>query len=123
MILAVNGTLMHGFDLNPRILNVGGKFISSGYTAPVYRLWSVQDRYPGMIRVEAGGAAIEVELWEVPAEGILKLVEAEPPGLCLGRILLDNQRVVLGILAEPHLVSGCREITDFGGWRQYINPK
>jgi hypothetical protein len=33
---------------------------------------------------------------------------------------LADGREVLGVLAEPYLVDGQREITNFGGWRAYI---
>jgi hypothetical protein len=28
--------------------------------------------------------------------------------------------MVLGVLGEPALVEGQREITDYGGWRSYV---
>ena len=55
--LAVNGTLMRGFALNQNLLAVGATFVHEAVTAPVYRLWSIYDQYPAMLRVAAGGAA------------------------------------------------------------------
>jgi gamma-glutamylcyclotransferase (GGCT)/AIG2-like uncharacterized protein YtfP len=120
MILAVNGTLMRGLELNARMLEAGGKFISEARTADLYRLWSVHDQYPGMVRVDQGGASIEIELWELSGEGVAQLVAAEPEGLCLGKILLDTGQTVPGILAESYILAGCQEITHFGGWRKFI---
>ena len=65
--LAVNGTLMRGLELNPRMLAVGGRFDREATTVPQYRLWSIDDRHPAMIRVTQGGAAVAVEVWRVPA--------------------------------------------------------
>ena len=45
---------------------------------------------------------------------------SEPPGLCIGKVLLDDGTVVLGVLGEPFLCEGQREITEYGGWRAYI---
>src|SRR5262249_14655539 len=56
--IAVNGTLMRGLELNPRILAVGGRFDRETTTAPHYRLWSIDDRHPAMIRVREGGVAV-----------------------------------------------------------------
>ena len=58
MLLAVNGTLMRELALNPNLLAVGGVFVAEAQTAPAYRLWSVRDAYPGMLRVGQGGGAI-----------------------------------------------------------------
>jgi hypothetical protein len=123
MILAVNGTLMRGLELNQHMLDAGGLFISEVITAPVYRLWSIQDGYPGMAHAESGGAGITVELWELSAEGILQLLSGEPEGLCLGKVTLADCRVVLGILAEAQILENCSEITRFGGWQNYLQSK
>jgi hypothetical protein len=44
----------------------------------------------------------------------------EPPGLCVGKIELDDGTEVLGVLAEPALVYGQPEITEYGGWRAFV---
>jgi gamma-glutamylcyclotransferase (GGCT)/AIG2-like uncharacterized protein YtfP len=123
MILAVNGTLMRGLKLNAHMLDAGGIFISEDITAPVYRLWSIHDAFPGMVRDDLVGVGIAVELWKLPAEGILQLLSDEPEGLCVGKVALANGQVVLGILAEAIILEGCQEITKFGGWRNYLQSK
>ncbi len=123
MLLAVNGTLMRGLELNPQMLEAGGIFISEAYTEPGYRLWSIHDAYPGMTHDDMGGTGIALELWELSAGGILQLLWGEPEGLCLGKVTLADGRVVLGILAETCILKGCREITNFGGWRKYLQSK
>lgn len=82
VLLAVNGTLMRGLELNGNLLAVGARFVREARTAPSYRLWSIGDRHPAMLRVAAGGAAIAVEVWEVPAAGLATILLQEPPGLC-----------------------------------------
>jgi gamma-glutamylcyclotransferase (GGCT)/AIG2-like uncharacterized protein YtfP len=123
MRLAVNGTLMRGFDLNPQMLEAGGGFISEAFTAPIYRLWSIRDAHPGMTRDDQRGAAIALELWELSAGGILQVLNGEQEGLCLGKVTLADGQVVLGILAEANILEGCQEITHFGGWRKYLQSK
>ncbi len=117
--LAVNGTLMRGLELNPNLLSAGATFEREDQTAPVYRLFSINDRHPGMYRVAAGGAAVAVEVWNVPAEGLAGILIHEPPGLSIGKVMLAGGEEVLGVLAEPVLCAGQREITEFGGWRAY----
>ena len=45
---------------------------------------------------------------------------AEPPGLCIGKVRLADGDETLGVLGEPILCEGQREITTFGGWRAYV---
>lgn len=54
-LLAVNGTLMRGLELNPNMQKAGGIFVREDRTDAHYRLWSINDRHPGMIRVNEGG--------------------------------------------------------------------
>jgi hypothetical protein len=117
--LAVNGTLMRGFALNENLVAAGAEFIRATTTAPAYRLWSVGDAYPAMQYAADGGASIEVEIWQVGAEGLLQILRTEPPGLCLGRVQLADGGIVLGVLGEAYICAGQREITEYGGWRGY----
>jgi gamma-glutamylcyclotransferase (GGCT)/AIG2-like uncharacterized protein YtfP len=121
MLFAVNGTLMRGLELNQNMLNAGATFVREAKTAPVYRLWSIDDRYPGMVRVNDGGAAIGLEVWEVDGAGLVQILEREPPGLTIGRVLLDDNSEILGVLAEPYCIQGKSEITSLGGWRAYLS--
>jgi hypothetical protein len=118
--LAVNGTLMQGLELNDNLLNVGAKFIKETQTAPMYRIWSIADRHPAMLRVTEGGAAIALEIWAVPPDGICQVLQQEPPGLTIGKICLADGEMVLGVLGEPFLCENQLEITQWGGWRSYM---
>ena len=72
-LLAVNGTLMRGLALEKNLLDVGAVFCREAQTAACYRLWSIRDEYPAMLRVAPGdpaGASIAVEIWSVPAGGV-----------------------------------------------------
>lgn len=117
--LAVNGTLMRGLELNPNLLRVGAIFLREDRTEPAYRLFSINDRHPGMYRVAQGGVSVAVEVWNVPAAGLGAILLQEPPGLSIGKVKLANGEEVLGVLAEPILCEGQREITSFGGWRAF----
>ena len=120
--LAVNGTLMRGYKLNRNLTDLGCEFVRDARTAPVYRLWSIAGRHPGMIRTTAGdGASIAVEVWRVPLAGVAAVLLREPPGLSIGTIELDDGTETLGVLAEPALVEGHPEITYLGGWRAFTH--
>lgn len=119
ILLAVNGTLMRGLGLNGNLLAVQATFLREDWTAPVYRLWSIGDQYPGMVRVATGGAAIALEIWQVPPAGLVQVLLQEPPGLAIGQIYLQSGETTLGVLAEPVTCEGQQEITQWGGWRAY----
>lgn len=119
-LLAVNGTLMRGLELNPNLLAAGAEFVREAVTEPVYRLWSIGDRHPAMIRVPTGGVGVAVEVWSVPNAGVAAILLAEPPGLSIGKVKLADGAEVLGVLGEPALCEGQKEITQHGGWRNYI---
>jgi hypothetical protein len=117
--LAVNGTLMRGLELNGNLLAVDAQFLRETNTEPTYRLWSINDVHPAMIRVATGGVAIAVEIWAIPFAGLGKILLQEPPGLCIGKVRLIDGEEVLGVLGEPILCDGKHEITEWGGWRAY----
>ena len=121
MLLAVNGTLMRGLKLNSNMLAANATFVREAFTEPAYRLWTIDDEHPAMVRVTDGsGVKVAVEVWSVPAAGLAGILLNEPPGLSIGKVRLEDGSTVLGVLGEPALVEGQREITAYGGWRAYI---
>lgn len=100
ILLAVNGTLMRGLALNANLTSVGASFVRETLTAPTYRLWSIDDRHPAMIRVATGCVAIALEVWSVPAAGLATILRREPPGLCVGKVILADGDETLGVLGE-----------------------
>jgi len=117
--LAVNGTLMQGLALCPNLLNVGATFERETRTEPAYRIWTIDDKYPAMIKVREGGVAVAVEVWNVPLAGLGIVLSQEPPGLAIGKVNLEYGEKVLGVIGEPLTVEGKKEITQYGGWRVY----
>jgi gamma-glutamylcyclotransferase (GGCT)/AIG2-like uncharacterized protein YtfP len=122
VLLAVNGTLMRGLKLNPNMLAAKATFVRETMTEPAYRLWTINDEHPAMLRVIDGtGAKVAVEVWSVPVAGLARILLDEPAGLCIGKVRLEDGNIVLGVLGEPALVEGHREITKYGGWRNYLS--
>jgi hypothetical protein len=122
-LLAVNGTLMRGLELNGNLVDAGARFVREDETDACYRIWSIADRHPAMLRTSREGARVAVELWSVPVEGLAGILLAEPPGLAIGKVVLRDGAIVLGVLGEPFLCEGQIEITAFGGWRAYVASK
>ncbi len=121
--LAVNGTLMRGLELNPNLLRNGATFVREDATDACYRIWSIDDRHPAMIRTPGEGTNVALEIWDVPVTGLANILQSEPPGLAIGKVVLRDGSIVLGVLGEPFLCQGKREITQYGGWRAYVASK
>ncbi len=111
----MNSTLIRGMQINGSLLAIDAEFVRETTTAPVYHMWSINDKYPAMLHDPNKGAAILVELWLVSPEGLIEHLAKEPPGLCIGKIELDDGSSVFGNLGEPYISVGQREITSFGG--------
>ncbi len=123
VLIAVYGSLMRGLELEPNLVNLGATFVREDRTEPAYSLYSVNDIHPAMVRLPANatnGVPVAVEIWSVPADGVATLLSKEP-GLSIGKIKLQNGTTMLGVLAEPALEVGRKDISNFdGSWREYI---
>jgi allophanate hydrolase len=73
-----------------------------------------------MVRAETGGAAIEVEVWSVPAAEFGSFVAGIPAPLGIGKVQLSDGRYVSGFICDPCGLEGAEEITGFGGWRAWL---
>jgi gamma-glutamylcyclotransferase (GGCT)/AIG2-like uncharacterized protein YtfP len=116
--LFVNGTLMRGLALHENL--AGAEFLGEFQTAPCYRIYSIDDRHPGMFEVEEGGISVPGEMYRMPDEVWARVEAGEPPNLYKGPVKLSDGRVVDGILYPRELAEGHhRDISEFGGWRAY----
>ncbi|MDD2466783.1 MAG: hypothetical protein PHI97_22525, partial [Desulfobulbus sp.] len=120
--VAVCGAHLRGLPLNRQLLELGGRFVREARTAPCYRLFALESTppKPGMLRSPDGGAAIELEIWELPAAGLGRFLAAIPAPLGLGKVELDDGSQVTCFLVEPAAVENAPEITEYGGWKSYL---
>jgi allophanate hydrolase len=120
--LFVVGAHLTGQPLNGQLVAAGGTLLGPARTARFYRLHALPTvpAKPGLVRVPDGGAAIEGELWRLPAAGLGAFVAALPPPMALGTVTLADGRGVTGFLAEPYALTGTPDISAHGGWRAYL---
>ncbi len=121
--IAVVGAHMSGLPLNEQLTALGGQLEKPGRTAPVYRLYALPGgppHRPGMVRVTTGGAAIELEVWNLPSAAVGAFLRRIPPPLSIGTVALADGSTVLGFLCESHVILDARDITSLGGWRAYL---
>jgi allophanate hydrolase len=106
--------------LNPELLRLGARLRLTTRTAPEYRLYALPDgKRPGLLRRPDNGAAIEVEVWDVPSTAIGVFLADITPPLALGTLTLVDGANVIGFLAEPYGLADARDITEYGGWRTW----
>ena len=120
VLLAVNGTLMRGLELHKNLKEVKATFVKETETEKGYRLYSINDQYPAMIKDEEG-ESIAVELYELTEEAMAKVLEKEPEGLSIEPIKLIDEQEVFGVVGSPEIIEGQKEITSYKGWRKYID--
>jgi allophanate hydrolase len=121
--LAVVGAHLEGQPLNWQLLERGARKVESTHTSASYRLHALAGTVPpkpGLERVGNGGAAIAVELWELPLKNFGALVAEVPAPLGIGSMELADGRWVKGFICEPYALAGARDITHYGGWRAYL---
>lgn len=123
--LAVVGAHLSGQPLNPQLLALGARLDRTTTTAPVYRLHALRTTppKPGLVHVGEGGAAIEAEVWRLPAEGLGRLLAALPRPMTLGSVQLADGSTVPGFLCEPSALKAAKDITPYGGWRSYVSAE
>ena len=74
---------------------------------------------PALVRDEQAGAAIAVEVWAMPVQGLGSFLTLVPPPLCLGTLELADGTWCKGFVCEPRALDGATEITHHGGWLAY----
>jgi allophanate hydrolase len=123
--VAVCGAHMSGLPLNHQLTERSARLVRKCRTSPHYRLYALTHLVPprpGMVRANHGGA-IEVEVWEMPAERFGGFVDSIPAPLGMGTITLEDGHEVRGFLCETYAVQGARDITELGGWRAFVGTK
>ena len=123
--VAVCGAHMQGLPLNRDLLRRGARLVEATQTAPHYRLSALAatpdgTRRPGMWRVPDGGAAIAVEVWEMPSLELGSFIATIPSPLGLGKVELADGTWVTGFVCEPYGVESGVDISEFGGWRAWL---
>jgi allophanate hydrolase len=124
LLMAVVGAHLSGQPLNWQLTQRGGRLIKTTKTSPHYRFYALANTTPpkpGLVR-EPGfnGPGIEVEIWALPANTVGTFVEGVPQPLSIGTLELVDGSLVKGFLVEPVGIEGGLEITQLGGWRNYL---
>lgn len=121
--IAVVGAHLEGQPLNWQLLERGARKLEATATSERYRLYALAGTVPpkpGLVRVMEQGAAIEIEIWEIPLRCFGAFVAEVPAPLGIGSLELADGRWVKGFICEPCALSDAQDITRHGGWRAYL---
>ena len=120
--LFVVGAHLAGQPLAWQLTDRGATLRGPDRTASTYRLVALASDppKPGLLRVAAGGAAIEGERWLVPVSTFGSFVAGIPSPLAIGKVVLHDGTLACGFLCEAWAAEGAPDITAFGGWRRYL---
>ena len=111
--VAVCGACLQSQPLNPQPTRRDAHLVQTTHTAPLYRLYALPDgKRPGMARMAECGAAIEVEVWEMPGSEFCSFVNDIPAPLGIGRTLLADGSSMAGFIREDLGLNGAQDITD-----------
>jgi allophanate hydrolase len=121
--IVVVGAHLSGMPLNGQLTERGATLLRAMTTAAAYRLYALPGTTPpkpGLQRSDAGGAAIDVEVWALPLAQVGSFLALIPPPLGLGSVELADGSWAKGFICEGHALAGAQDVTHHGGWRAYI---
>lgn len=126
LTIVVAGAHLSGMVLNHELTSRGARLLVAGKTAPGYKLFALPTTppKPGLVRApEFAGEGIDIEIWSLSAENFATFIAALPAPMGIGKVTLADGSVHPGFLCEAYALEGAKDITSFGGWRNYLNPQ
>ena len=121
--LVVVGAHLTGMPLNKELQALDATLIKATRTTPDYKLYALAGTVPpkpGLLRVASEGASVEVEIWALTPAAFGLFVSRIPSPLGIGTLQLEDGDAAKGFLVEAVAIEGARDISEFGGWRNYI---
>jgi hypothetical protein len=123
--LFLNGEGMRGGRVHPSIAH--HRFLGEARTSPSYRFYVYEHRFPALWPVADGGVSVPGELIELPLEAVRdEFLPVEPPELELGVVELADGSASLAVILRPDVHArgtGLVDISDYGGWRAYLEQR
>lgn len=126
VVIAVVGAHLSGMPLNHQLSHRSARLVEQTVTADKYRLYALANTTPpkpGLVRVgdDEQGVAIIVELWQLTAAAFGSFVNEVPQPMGIGKVELEDGRIVNGFMCEAAVLPTATDISEFGGWRAYVS--
>jgi allophanate hydrolase len=120
--LIVCGAHMEGLALSWQLCERGAQLLEKTASSSCYRMFVIDGspQRPGMMRDTVSGRAIDIEIWQIPQTEFGSFVAAIPAPLGIGKVETSDGRWLPGFICEAYATAGANEISQLGGWRQYL---
>ncbi len=122
--LVVVGAHLSGMPLNGELTSRGARFLRAVSTTPDYRLFALAGgppARPGLFRVTSGtGVSIATEVWALSPAALGDFMTGVPAPLGIGTTRLANGTTPKGFIVETEGLVGATDVSEFGGWRAYV---
>ncbi|WP_373288753.1 allophanate hydrolase [Croceicoccus mobilis] len=120
--LAVVGAHLKDMPLHWQLTSRDATFVGAFNTAPTYRLYAMANSTPPKpaLTYSEDGTGIPVEVYELDVAAFGSFTAEVPAPLAIGTVTLEDGSSVKGFVAEPRALDGARDITELGGWRNFI---
>ena len=103
---------------------LGLTFVEEAYTAPKYRLYSVDGTHAALVEDETGGVSVRGEIVDVDNGRWDEILASEPPGITQAPVELADGRVVSGAVGDLAQLAGrAEEISAFGDFAAWVEAK
>ncbi|MEV0826885.1 allophanate hydrolase [Nonomuraea rubra] len=123
--LFVAGAHLVGQPLEHELRDLGARWDRPARTSAAYALHALDTvpAKPGLVRVGAGGAAVEGEVWLVSEGALGRFLANLPAPMTLGRVELSDGRWAVGFGCTQEAASAGEDITKYGGWRAWLSSR
>lgn len=122
--VVVCGAHLEGLPLNWQLTERGAELKQATTTSENYKLYALPGGpplRPALVRAESGGSAIQVEVWRLPMAEFGSFVAAIPEPLGIGKVQLADGLWYSGFICDGIAIGAATDITEFGGWRDYLS--
>jgi gamma-glutamylcyclotransferase (GGCT)/AIG2-like uncharacterized protein YtfP len=103
---------------------LGLTFVEEAWTAPKYRLYSIDDSHAALVEDAATGVSVRGELVDVDESRWEQVLASEPPGVTQAPIELADGRVVTAATGDPARMSeAARDISAYGDFAAYVEAR
>src|SRR5216684_2130843 len=84
---------------------LGLTFVEEAWTAPRYRLYSVDDSHAALVEDAEKGVSVRGELVDVADDRWEEILASEPPGITQKSVELLDGRLVMAAFGDPEQVA------------------
>ncbi|SGZ47656.1 CIC11C00000005072 [Sungouiella intermedia] len=123
--VAVVGAHLKGYQLHWQLEKVHATLVEETTTSANYKLYALPKTgsvaKPGLRRVTEFGSKIALEVYAIPLELFGQFVNYVPEPLGIGSVELASGEWIKSFICEEagYLAQGTKDITEFGGWKNY----